>query len=190
MLRFKQYLTNSEKPRKIGIYVGRFQPMTRAHQKLIEHLKSISDEVFVGIVEGDNSKRKTRNFLSFEERKELFESIIENVNFVKTNSGFIPGFIKHIGLQKQNENVEFFIIAGDDRINTYQRQFEKLKYNVTLVIKERDKVSGTATRKALKSNNYNDFKAMVAGGLDTEDVFNSLRERLMDKLRKNGDEDL
>ena len=57
---------------KVGILVGRFQPLHKGHVKAIEFARNNSEKLFVIVGSAEKSNQK-RNPFSFEERKKMID---------------------------------------------------------------------------------------------------------------------
>lgn len=73
---------------RIGILVGRFQPLHKGHVKAIEFSLKNSDKLFIVIGSSEKSNQR-RNPFSFEERKRMIELAI-NENELQDNISIVP----------------------------------------------------------------------------------------------------
>ena len=73
---------------KVGILVGRFQPLHKGHVEAIEFAKNNSDKLYIIIGSAEKSNQK-RNPFSFEERKRMIELAI-NEKELQDNISIVP----------------------------------------------------------------------------------------------------
>lgn len=73
-------VTNERKKFKTGFLIGRFQPFHKGHLHLMNESFQYVDEIIVGV--GSIGKIDQDNFLNYEQRKEVLQSVIkkERVN--------------------------------------------------------------------------------------------------------------
>ncbi len=62
---------------KVGLLIGRFQPFHKGHLWLIRHALESIDSLIIGIGSA-NQKNQGNNFLSYDERKEVLQTVITN----------------------------------------------------------------------------------------------------------------
>lgn len=187
MLGFKKYIQEG-RTKKIGFYTGRFQPPTKLHEKIIKDHAKQFDEFYVVVVEGEKSKNEPKNFLTAGERvKFLTRMSPRNVTVIHHNNAKVWEIINKYNIDTLNNEVTLF--AGSDRVKSYQNDIEihRGELNTDVEVKEirrvegPDNVSATKVRNALMSNDYNEYKNLVASSLTDEKTFITLR----DKLNKN-----
>jgi nicotinamide mononucleotide adenylyltransferase len=162
----------------IGIFQGRFQPISKTHRSIIANMDY--DKVYVVIVEGAKSSLDKKNFLSFADRVELFHVTNPKAKVIHSTTGFIPDIISSNKLNPDNDDV--YIHAGSDRIDGYVRQFKAITdYKVIPkeIVRFPEDVSATKIRQALLDNDYGAYKSMIADGLDNERWFAWLRKKIM-----------
>jgi nicotinic acid mononucleotide adenylyltransferase len=173
------------KNKTIGIFIGRLQPITTLHQKIISNMKY--DKNYVFVIEGRASSQEKKNFLSFNERAEMLKITNPNVSAIVSPHGYIPDIIKENNLNLDNSDV--YIVAGSDRINGYMYQFKRekeltYKYFADEIPRTAEDVSATKVRTALLSNDYGTYKKMIARGLDNERWFILLRNKIIEKYNQ------
>ena len=73
---------------KVGILVGRFQPLHKGHVKAIQFARNNSDKLYIIVGSAEKSNQK-RNPFSFEERKRMIELAI-NEKKLQDNISIVP----------------------------------------------------------------------------------------------------
>jgi cytidyltransferase-like protein len=169
-MRLKRYLSEANDS-PVGIFVGRMSPPTKAHQKIIADAIRKYGEVYVIIIEGAKSSQDPKNFLSYEQRREILKITNPGAVLIKSDYGFIPYIIK---VNKIDTSNGVAIIAGPDRIKNYQTQFKKETYTVTYDEPPR-MMAATDLRKAMAENDFETYKKMAADGIDNEKWYKKLR---------------
>lgn len=135
-----------------ALFLGRLQPPTKLHMKIIENGLAKFDNVIVGIVKGSKSE-KSKNPFSFSIQSQMIHDVFPNVEIIEVSSGNILSIFNSINL---NVNA---ILAGTDRIEGYKNQLKK-NPDIIVVETERDfsGVSGTKAREALLQNDKVKFQ--------------------------------
>lgn len=166
---------------KIGIMVGRFQPVTILHQKIIHNMESKFDKNYVFIVEGQKSSQEKKNFLSFDERIKILKITNPTVKTIASTNGYLPDIINENKIPIENSMI--YIVAGSDRISGYMKQFKDVPYKVFKheIPRQPEDVSATKVRTALMSGDFASYKKMIAKGLDNEKWFSILRKKLTER---------
>lgn len=146
----------------VGIYPGRFQGVTKAHKSIIDMMSRTYEKSYVCLVEGEKSKEdKNHNPFSQETKIEMLNRILpENVELIITSSAFLPDTVKNL------EESNFALYVGADRTTSYEHQKKYLKEeNKTLLIitlnLNRENISATKVREALKENDKDTFRKLV-----------------------------
>lgn len=172
-----------DRAKMIGIFIGRMSPPTIAHQKIINQALSKYEEVYVFIIEGMQTSLLTKNFLTFEQRKQLLHITNPEVKPILGRSGYLPEIIKENHI---NTAHGIAIVAGTDRIDNYMAQFKKEDYSVIAdeIKRSEEDVSASKLRDALLANNFSLYKRMVARGLNNEKHFAQLRKLLIKKQKE------
>jgi len=145
---------------KVGLMVGRFQPITKAHEKMINALYKDNDKAIVFMIKGKKSSLdKDKNPFGEKIQTDMLKAVNSDVKIEVLNSGFFVDFIN------KYENTDFVIYAGSDRANSYLHFEKYLKNGNTLVVKEikRDEnaISGTKVRESLKFKNKKLFEELT-----------------------------
>ncbi len=100
--------------KKIAIYPGSFDPITNGHIDLIKRASKLFDEVIIGITQ--NSKKSA--FLTIEERIQLSEEILKEIDNVKVLSF---GTLLVDFAQAQNAQV---ILRGLRAVSDFEYEFQ------------------------------------------------------------------
>lgn len=132
--------------KKIGLYFGSFNPITKAHEKIalyvINHT-SIEEVHFV--ISPQNPHKEQKDLLDVNTRCELVEKVCEGHNNLKLNtielSLPIPSYTANtLKMIKTQDNVnQYYIIIGYDVFKTIQKwnNYEDiLKYPIILLPRE------------------------------------------------------
>mgnify|MGYP001420739561 CR=1 FL=1 len=161
MKRFKKYLQVINESTTIGLMVGRFQPLTKAHVKIIEDMSEENDKAIIFLVKGkDSSKDTEKNPFSTEIQEKLLKSVLpKNTSIVVLNSGFFPDYINKLDYKS------FTIYAGSDRIKSYEA-FKKYMeddkvLNVKEIVRGDEDISATKVRNSLKDNDKETFEKLT-----------------------------
>tara|TARA_B100001750_G_scaffold185304_1_gene154342 strand:- start:68 stop:589 length:522 start_codon:yes stop_codon:yes gene_type:complete len=145
---------------KVGILVGRFQPLHKGHVKAIQFARNNSDKLYIIVGSAEKSNQK-RNPFSFEERKRMIELAInekklqDNISIVPINDAnnhteWIASIKNTIG--------EYNIIFTNDELTEKLFKKEETKViNVPLL--DRNILSATEVRKRLELDK--EWKSLV-----------------------------
>jgi hypothetical protein len=178
-MNFSTFLTE-QKSKAVGIFIGRVTPPTIAHQKIIEDAFRKYSKVYIFIIEGEKTSQLTKNFLSFNQRKEILKVTNPRAIPILAKAGYIPDIIEQNHIDTSNGVA---IIAGSDRIDGYMNQFGDVKYNVIPdeIKRTASDVSASKVRAALAEKDFATYKRMIAKGLDNQRWFDELRKRMARK---------
>jgi cytidyltransferase-like protein len=176
---------------EFALVVGRFQPFTNGHLKIINELyQKTQSNIIIGIVEGKKSSQdKVKNPLDYGQRAQLITQALnqENIPFIimKFENGYLPSIIETINKNVNKVN-KVYMGCGTDRCSTYTRLLDKIKkelpdFNYELVEISRDdaSISATKIRDALKSDNYEFYKQNVPKGISDKATFEKLKGILL-----------
>ena len=152
---------------KIAVFMGRFQPPTKAHLDIIKKIQSQEHlPVEIAIVRGEKTGlNKEKNPFDFNLQQQIFKSCLGNsINIMKLTSGFIGEFINVL---RHHNKEPVLLYCGTDRIKSYQAQISryKNKLNLSLQVKEISRsdedISASKVRNALKNNDIEKFKQLT-----------------------------
>jgi nicotinamide mononucleotide adenylyltransferase len=151
-----------------ALMLGRFQPLTLGHEKMIDTAYKECDNVWVSLIKGNKSE-VDKNPFPIELQEEMLRLVYPNINIITASTGNILTIINKI---EDNINV---IYAGTDRVDSYNSQLSRLPDVEVREIKRTDEdISATKVRTAIINNDINAFKSMV----------NPKSHHLFDKYRK------
>ena len=170
------------------LIIGRYQPITIIHEKMIKLQLQKTGQVVVQVQNGQKSSQdKYKNPFTFEERKRFIKEVFpeNNVIVVEQKTGYIPDLIKDI--EENNDNITITkYICGEDRYEGYKRQLEKegLIDRIELImlprdIDSQDNVSQTKLRLQLYQGDLQLQKKYLPKQLHSliEDISNIIKER-------------
>jgi len=175
MISFKQYIneaialnqvTKTPGQQKVAVFMGRFQPPTKAHLSIIKQIEQHEHlPVVVAVVRGSKtSQNKSKNPFDFETQKAILRACLNNVKIIQVSTGFIGEFVDIL----RRENKEPVVLyCGSDRLSGYQQQVNRYKtqLNLNLVVKEIPRtetgISATKVRLALKNDDIEAFKKLT-----------------------------
>lgn len=158
--------------KRVGLFVGRMQPPTKAHISIIEKMASENEKCIIFLV---NSLQSELNPFNAVTRTSLLEEIIpSNVSIVTLPNAFFIDYINEM----DDEN--FMIYAGTDRIVQYIKFASYLKDGKTMasreISRESDDISATQVRESLLNNDIERFKELTDE--KTHKHFDLLKESL------------
>jgi len=169
MLSFKSFpleeIENTEPGKKeYAVVIGRMQPPTIAHKKIIEDALKKYKNVLVGVIKGRKPSPKSPFPVDLIVKilKDIFDGKVDIQVFER---GFIGDIVYYLRTQKDGEPVVLF--CGTDRVKTYSDQIKRYKDRFKLNIKVKEikrsgeDVSATKVREAIKNNDKETFQKMV-----------------------------
>lgn len=151
------------KTESVDLFIGRFQPFTVAHQKLV----SEAQNVVVAVVKGvKSSQDKYMNPFDFNSQAYMIEKCVPGALVIEVTSGYVPDIIAQLaefGLAVRR------VIAGEDRVNDYERQLTRhnslnetqLTVDMLSVPRSTMGVSATKVRNALRNDCFEEFVTLV-----------------------------
>ena len=144
-----------------GIFIGRFQPVTKAHEDIIKKIGRENNISTIFIIKGkESSKDKELNPFDIDIQKQMLESIKpDNVKIKVLPTAF---FVDEINTYFDDH---FRLYAGSDRIKSYNRFKGYMDEGKSLDTKEIKRIdadiSASKVRDALKVGDEITFKKMV-----------------------------
>ena len=183
------YITeNTNNNRGHSLVVGRFQPFTDGHLKMITKLFHKTEAmVIIGIVEGAKSaKNKEQNPLNFEQRADLVRRALSETDIpyliIKVASGYLPDVIEVINKTIGTQVSRLYMACGSDRYATYTRlldkakeEFEGFDYELVEIERNDEDISASKIRHAIKTNDYVFYKDNMPTGINDETTFIKLQ---------------
>lgn len=135
-----------------ALFIGRMQPPTKMHMRIISDGLKKYDNIVVGIVKGKKSDG-SRNPFPFEIQKEMVLKVFPNVEVVQVGNGNIIGITSKL---KMNVNA---VLAGSDRVDGYRKQLVKNPdTTVDETLRDENGISGTKVRQAIVTRDKKSFK--------------------------------
>lgn len=143
--------------KRVGLFVGRMQPPTKAHMKIIEKMSAENEKCIIFLVNSVQSELNPFNSMT---RISLLEDMIpSNVSIVTLPNAFFIDYINEM------EDENFMIYAGTDRIVQYIKFASYLKDGKTMasreISREVDDISATMVRESLLNNDIDKFKELT-----------------------------
>lgn len=169
-MKFRNYLIIEKTTKPIGIFIGRVTPPTIAHWKIIRSAEEKYSKVYIIIIEGIDTSKLEKNFLSFKDRVDILKITNPRSRPILARKGYIPDIITDNKIDTSNG---IAIIAGSDRIDGYKRQFKNADYKVIFdeIKRTASDVSASKVRQAIANDDFDTYKRMIAPGLDNEKWF-------------------
>lgn len=152
--------------KNVTVILGRFQPPTAGHVKIIDQAKKHGNNVVIAIVRGKKTDPARQPF-KFDLQEKMFKKILPSGgSVIEIGTGFIGEFIDVLRKKGMEPVV---LMAGTDRVKTYQTQIksytDKLNldkdFKVDEVKRGDEDVSATKVRNALKADDESTFKKMM-----------------------------
>ena len=150
------------KGKQVSLFLGRMQPIHNGHDAIIKMMKN---PVVVLVKGASSSKDKSRNPFDEKYQTKLINMLNPSVEVVVAKTGYIPDMVND--LRKQGKEV-IEVLAGDDRIGSYQNQIDsfnkqmpdekkiRVKFKITPRV-----TSATTVRNAIRSDDIETFKKNV-----------------------------
>lgn len=188
---------------RIAIVYGRFQPLTKAHYRMIKTLIDRYQQVFVFPVQGPQAFKllaKTPKGKASEKARKMGKSPfpvglraeliakafpeLPNKNIMKLESGSISAALKAIErAYPKIDTSKVDVWAGPDEYESYKNQLQYMENGkgikvLEFDVGEREEVSATKLRKALIDGDFETYKNLAAPPLADEAAYNRLRRAL------------
>lgn len=158
-IKAREMVLKSLPENKNGLFLGRFQPLSKAHAGIIEEASKKHHKLFVAIV--DAKKLNKDNPFSYEYRKSLIDSLgIPNVVVIPAKTGNIRALLNKIPCGIET------VYAGSDRLFSYSEQLKG--FDVECVEIPRTTVSATSIRQTLVENNKEQFEQLTVNKLHSK----------------------
>lgn len=140
------------------LYIGRFQPVTKAHAAL---LKLAKGTLVVAIVKGiKSSLDKDKNPFDFAIQKEMITAVAPHAKVIEVNNAYIPDIITAVKNEYGIEIKE--ILCGKDREEGYKKFLPKMPgVELKVVDRTEDDISATKVRAALSKDDKQTFTSLV-----------------------------
>lgn len=161
---------------KLGILVGRFQPIHKGHQKLINIGLSLCDKLIIFISSAQESSSK-RNPFDYELRLELIKAVLKSkldsgrievygLNDLTNENDLIPEWGEYVldNVKKHTNKFPNCIIYGKDNEDNIRKCFTvKATEKITEIFVDRksDNISATMIRQLILQDKKQEFKKYV-----------------------------
>jgi len=149
----------------VSVFMGRMQPPTKAHIKIIEDAyKKYKQPVVIAVVKSNNEKSPFPVKLI---KQILKSSVKAKIEVIELKTGFLGAFMNPLRDQGFEPTV---ILAGSDRVKTYQSQVDRYKdeLNWNIAVKEiprtGEDISATKVRQAITDGDEKTYQSMTAKG--------------------------
>lgn len=175
--------------KKVNIIIGRFQPITLGHIKIVDAMYKENGLPTV-ICQVSNKKFDTKHPFSDELISEEVKIIEKNYNVVGQVYVTNADIVKCGNLLHENGFEPILWGCGTDRYASYTKQADKYKKDANLLdefttfeVKRSDEdISATKVREALISGDFETFKKMMPNG--TDKLFDKMKEA-MESIKEN-----
>lgn len=141
----------------MDLFIGRFQPITIAHQRVIQMME---DPVVVVVSGAKSSKDKKKNPFTVDEQIDMVRKSCPSATVFHSTSGYVPDILEWLEHHQYKINR---LYAGDDRLHEYQAQLERDPgdYSIELVEIKRDDTSATQIREAFRMGDIDKVLSLV-----------------------------
>ena len=162
--------------KKVALYPGSFDPITKGHIDIIKRSSHLFDKLIIGIFKNST---KSKAWFSDEEKVEMIEEILkkENINAeIKIFNGLLVDF-----MYEENVNI---LIRGLRALSDYEYELQFTLTNKTLSKSEFETVFLTASREYLYlSSSLVKEVALNKGDLSFF-VTENVEKRLIERVKK------
>ena len=162
--------------RKIALYPGSFDPITKGHIDIIKRSSNLFDKLIIGTFKNST---KSKAWFSDEEKVEMIQEILKKEGIeaeIKIFNGLLVDF-----MYKENVNI---LIRGLRALSDYEYELQFTLTNKTLAKSEFETVFLTASREYLYlSSSLVKEVALNKGDLSFF-VTENVERRLIDKVKK------
>ena len=146
---------------KVVVLIGRLQPPTKAHIKIIEDgMKNENMGGVIGVIKSDNKNSPFPVSLI----SKMLKTVNPKIEVLSLTSGFIGDFISEL---RDKDKEPVILYAGSDRVNSYKGQLKRYseKLNLSLNIVEititDEDISASKVREAILNDDIKTFKKMM-----------------------------
>ena len=162
--------------KKVALYPGSFDPITKGHIDIIKRSSHLFDKLIIGIFKNST---KSKAWFSDEEKVEMIQEILKKEGIkaeIKIFNGLLVDF-----MYKENVNI---LIRGLRALSDYEYELQFTLTNKTLAKSEFETVFLTASREYLYlSSSLVKEVALNKGDLSFF-VTENVERRLIDKVKK------
>lgn len=141
---------------KIGLYIGRFQPLHNGHYEVIKKMNQENDLSYCIIIRGKKSSLdKNLNPFSLDSQIKMFSSSLrnfKNIGLSVFENAFMPKIIGF--LTRKDDYVKLYI--GPDRFNSYKQYIQMFKnFEIITCDFNRKNISGSMIRDLINQKQFN-----------------------------------
>lgn len=176
-----------------AVIVGRFQPFTQGHVKLIKMIKQ--NKVFIpviAIVKRTRSNLCGRNPFLSDYMKDFIYRVTDNVPVIEVHNANIIEIAHEL---HRNETHLGQIVCGDDRVQSYTKMIQNYGHKSPHIDNEcsvyymkRDDISGTFVRQMIRDNQAIAFRGLMPKRA-TPDDFDEMRKIILERDSIKNDSD-
>ena len=172
---------------KIGLIIGRFDPLHVGHEYLINYALSKCDKLLI-FIGSANKNLSLSNPFSYEEREMMLKSVFDNRIIVAPLNdigvGNVPAWGNYIisSALKYVSNIDYFFYGDEAKCNLWFD--EKAKKNIQFVPLSREHINihGTNIREYLLNDDIDSFKKYTNQKLHY--LYKDFRSRILDLYNK------
>lgn len=171
---------------KVAFVCGRFEPIHKGHQLLIDEAYKLQKDVAILICSSQES-RTSQNPLSFEERKKLIEKIYPKAIIIPVpdmgigNNERWGDFLLSV-LKKYDCEPIFFVTGEEERRESWFRKEILKKMKIIKISRSQIVISATELRKDIRNNNIEKIKEFMPQEI-VEDIIN-LKEVFIESAKE------
>lgn len=184
-IEYDTLLVESKSRKKVNIFLGRFQPFTKGHLKVLE-LGYKENSLPTVILMIQNTKMDEKHPFSddlitkeMDIIKKEYPKLIADTLYVKSADILLFSELLH-----NNDYEPILWLTGSDRLVPYTKMAEKYKDQAQLIsdfktfeIKRTDEdISATKVRESIKNNDINEYKKLMP--INTENLFSDFKDAL------------
>ena len=182
-----KYLFEAITGKKVGLIIGRMQPPTAGHYKIIEEAMKRNDKIYLFLA---GNKMSEDNPVPFELRKKILSHLGGKVIIKKAITGFVPDLVEEFINTKGVAIINVY--CGSDRVAGYESQVKPhpdhpvdFEYNVNAIKRDDNsndpiaRISGTKVRNSIKEGKFDEFAAMMSRKIPV-----ATKKKYFDMLRK------
>lgn len=149
----------------VDLFVGRFQPVTIAHEDIIREM----DRPVIAVVRGNKtSKDALRNPFPFSYQVALINTVCPEAEVIEVKTGYVPDIIAKI--RESGFDVRK-LYCGTDRKYEYLRQITKINKTLSeeqkiiceIYVEDRtcSEISATMVRTSLRKGDFDKFVSLI-----------------------------
>lgn len=138
-----------------SLILGRFQPLTLGHIKMLKQAERNSDKLVICIVRARKQDLE-KNPFPLELQEKMIKELFPKAEIITHSTGNLFGI-----MSKATSNINT-IWAGSDRVSSYKSTLSRNPdLSVSEIKRTDDDISATKVRQALKDDNEKEFRKMM-----------------------------